>query len=607
MFTTDTSKYPSNAGVYLFKDKKGEILYIGKAKNLQKRIGQYFSPTSLRKQEMLQKADKLDFLVTKNESEALYLEDNLIKQHQPFYNNLLKADNSYTYIKITKEQFPQIILTKRRINDGSVYIGPKKDSIQLKNFLQYLRQILKFRGCKTTQFKQGKLCSDYYFWLCRGRCKLAKTRENYATPTWSGEQITRPKGANIPITRQKGAIQEYQEIVKVITSFFKGNVKPIEREIHEQIETAIIHENYERAAQLRDIYTSLQGFVEKQDVVLEQKINGYIALIKTIWIQYIYTVLVFTQGKLMDIITSREQASDIEKDSLELSIQRTFGEWKLTKSTNQTILLGLPLIKGGGEAGGILWNNKKQLQKLVTLAENFLESYIISQSLQEESTMINDMMATIKNRYRLKYIPYRIECIDISHFGGKWTSWWLSCLLWWLPYVKWYRKYKIHSKKSDDYEALQELLERRFKQNIESSEIISWNHLPSCLIIDGGKGQLNVVKKLCKNPKRKEIVSQIDIISLGKWEARTKSNIWKPTKTKELRATLSKGETKGDLVKLNSKITEIIYTLDQNLKIHETTMQYDQADKILLKARDEAHRFANAYRKKQMSQEFKVK
>ena len=154
MFTTDISKYPSNAGVYLFKDRKDIILYIGKAKNIQKRLGQYFANNSLRKQEMLQKATKVDFLTTKNESEALYLEDNLIKQHQPFYNNLLKADNSYTYIKITKEKFPQIVLTKRRINDGSVYIGPKKDSIQLKKFLQYLRQILKFRGCKTTQFTQ---------------------------------------------------------------------------------------------------------------------------------------------------------------------------------------------------------------------------------------------------------------------------------------------------------------------------------------------------------------------------------------------------------------------------------------------------------------------
>ncbi len=114
--------------------------------------------------------------------------------------------------------------------------------------------------------------------------------------------------------------------MNIITSFFKGNTKPIEHEIHKQIEAAVIDENFERAAQLRDIYQSLQGFIEKQDVVLPEKKDGYLALIKTIGEQFIYTVLVFTQGKLMDVITNKEQHNDIEEDSLHLAIQRTFGE-----------------------------------------------------------------------------------------------------------------------------------------------------------------------------------------------------------------------------------------------------------------------------------------
>lgn len=530
---------------------------------------------------MLIKAKKIDFLMVKNESEALYLEDNLIKQHQPEYNNLLKADNSYVYIKITKEPFPQIFLTRKKINDKALYIGPKNNTIQLKKFLQYLRQILKFRSCKTTQFNQWKLCSDYYFWLCKWRCKLARIEKNYTTPKWSGEQITRPEGANTPITHQKEVTQEYQEIVKVITSFFKRNTKPIEREIHKQIEAAITHENFEWAAQLRDIYNSLQWFVEKQDVVLSDKKDGYLALIKSIWTQYIYTVLVFTQGKLMDIITSKEQQSDIQEDSLELVIQRTFGEWIIKKNKNEIQIISKNFVKLGKKIEKELWK----------LAENFLDSYIISQSLQEESTIINDMFATLKDRYGLKKIPYKIECMDISHLSGSRTSGWLSCLVGWLPYVKWYRRYKIHSKKSDDYEALQEVIERRINNGWE---------LPDLLILDGGKGQLNVVKKLCKDPKRKKIVSQIDIISLGKWEARTKSNIWKTTK-----GPLEKGgKQKGGFVE-DKKISETIYILNKNLTIHETAIQYDQADKILLKARDEAHRFANSYRKKQMSQERK--
>ncbi len=575
MFTTDINKIPVNAWVYLFKDKKWIILYIGKAKNLQKRLWQYFSPNSLRKQEMLEKADKVDFLIVKNESEALYLEDNMIKQHQPEYNNLLKADNSYVYIKITKESFPQIFLTRKKINDNALYIGPKNDTIQLKKFLQYMRQIVKFRGCKTAQFKQGKLCSDYYFWLCHGRCKLAKG----------------PKTSLIKEVPNEGEAEDlkkdYKDIITIITSFFKGNTKPIEQEIYHQIEEAIIHENFERAAQLRDIYQSLQWFVEKQNVVLPAKKDGYLALVKTIGTQYIYTVLVFTKGKLMDVITSKEQHSDIEEDSLYLAIQRAFGESVMKKNKNESQIISKSFAKIGKIISKELWK----------LGENFLDSYIISQSLQEESTMINDMFKTLQTRYRLKNVPYRIECIDISHLSGWRTSGWLSCLMAWLPYKKWYRRYKIKAKKSDDYEALQELLERR--QN-------SWWELPNLLIIDGGKGQLGVVKKLCKDPKRKKIVSQIDIISLGKWEARKKSNIWK---TKKLMASLSKEEVSadadGEFVRPNKLITEIIYRLDDKLKIHEVPMVYDQADKMFLKARDEAHRFANAYRKKQMSQEFK--
>lgn len=560
MFTTDISKIPTNAWVYLFKDRKDTILYIGKAKNLQKRLSQYFSPNSLRKQEMLEKADKVDFLMVKNESEALYLEDNLIKQHQPEYNNLLKADNSYVYIKITKEKFPQIFMTRKKINDGSIYIGPKNNTIQLKKFLQYLRQILKFRGCKITQFRQGKLCSDYYFWLCRGRCKA-------------------------PLLDQP---EEYREIIHIITSFFKGNIKPIEDEIHHQIQEAIIHEHFERAAQLRDIYQSLQWFVERQNVVLPEVKDGYLSLVKTVWTQFIYTVLIFIQGKLSDVITSKEQQSDLDEDSLTLAIQRTFGEANKEKYDQGLQITSKTLTKLG----------KTVTNELRKLAENFLDSYIISQSLQEESTMINDMFTTLQTRYGLKHIPYRIECIDISHLSGWRTSGWLSCLIAGFPYKKGYRKYKIQGRGkrtqgqgkniisksqvpsswslSDDYESLQELLERR-----ESS----WWELPNLLIIDGGKGQLGVVKKLCKDPKRKKIVSQIDIVSLGKWEARKKSSIWTSSQ---------KGQ-----------IWEKIYTLDDKLKINEIAMVYDQADKIFLKARDEAHRFANAYRKKQMSQERK--
>ncbi|MDR2541330.1 MAG: GIY-YIG nuclease family protein [Candidatus Peribacteria bacterium] len=118
----DLSHLPNDPGVYLFKDASGTILYIGKAKNLQKRVSQYFAPGSLRKQEMLVKAHTVDFLVVKNEGEALYLESNLIKKHKPFYNSMLKGGNGYTYIKLTHHEFPQVITTRMKKNDKATYI-----------------------------------------------------------------------------------------------------------------------------------------------------------------------------------------------------------------------------------------------------------------------------------------------------------------------------------------------------------------------------------------------------------------------------------------------------------------------------------------------------
>ena len=139
---SDTAHVPTQSGVYLFYDHHHKILYIGKAKNLRKRIKQYFAHGSVWKQDMLMQAKSLDFITTQSESESLYLEDNLIKKHLPPFNRLLKSDNSYVYIKITNHHFPQIFVTHQRRNDGAIYVGPKHYRSELSKLLHYLRQIL---------------------------------------------------------------------------------------------------------------------------------------------------------------------------------------------------------------------------------------------------------------------------------------------------------------------------------------------------------------------------------------------------------------------------------------------------------------------------------
>jgi len=598
MDISQTKHIPSQPWVYFFKNKSGQILYIGKAKDLKKRIIQYFSPGSLWKQDMISQAHSVDFLIVKNESEALYLEDNLIKENKPEYNNLLKWDNWYAYIKITNEQFPQIFLTRNKIPDGSTYIGPKHNLVQLKKFIQYLRQILKFRWCKKTQFRQGKICSDYYFGICAWRCD--KKIMNYEL--W---------------------IMNYGRIIDLITSFFKWNIGPIQKEIKNQISNSIHSQNFERAAKLRDIYVHIQDFVEQQTVVIDSRLTWYFFQIKQVSGRNIYCLLYFWQWKLVDIISSKENDNDLDFQSLIINFNNEFWEFttekiwseilwhnfilnrqknqwnvislddwvmpttcpsslrmKETISINEVKWLQTPKSRGQ-VSKAVRYNSKKIWKKILfsikQLSDNFLDSYIISQSLQDWNIIINDILKNLQTRYYFKKFPYRIECVDISHLSWWRTSWGLSCLLGWLKNSKWYRRYKISFKLQassfkqwDDYMALEELLKRRIK---------SWWEMPNLFILDGWKWQLGIIKKLYhQDSDFKKLFNLIDFVSLWKWKARGHSN---------------------------QNISEKLYYFDDKLNIHSKDLIYDQVDKILTQARDEAHRFANAYRKKQMSLEMK--
>ena len=201
------------------------------------------------------------------------------------------------------------------------------------------------------------------------------------------------------------------------------------------------------------------------------------------------------------------------------------------------------------------------------------------------SGLTNDLLDTLKQRYEFPKLPYQIECLDISHLQWDQTSWGLSCLLGGVPEKKLYRKYKIKTVKNNDYLALQEVLIRRFQLwKKEKTDL----HLPDIFILDGGKGQLWILEELAKEyPELKQLRSQVQFCALGKWEARSKSHIWYQSK------------------KSDQTIAEKRY-LRKNNKIQSFDLVYDEADRLLTKLRDEAHRFANFYRKQQAKIEFKT-
>ena len=533
----DTSHIPNLPWVYLFKDKKEQILYIWKAKNLQKRVNQYFTPWSVWKQEMLLKADHVDFFVVENESESLYLESNLIKKHLPPFNNMLKWANAYAYIKLTKHPVPQVLITRKKINDWAIYIWPKHNTRELKKFLQYLRQIIQYRSCPLQQFNQKKLCSDYYFGLCQGRCAKPEL--------WAAEYTN------------------------IIVNFFKGNTTPVEKEIKKLIDEAVLKQNFERAAKLRDIYFQIDQFTEKQTVEFAKNITWYLLQIRPIGQKYVYVLLNFYEGKLIDIIRHHFDQEDTTIESMLNAFQSEFWDfyqheiWYTTTKYKRT---------------------QTESVQLQNLFNNFFESYIISQTMQG-SGLTNDLLDTLRQRYGFPKLPYQIECLDISHLQWDQTSWGLSSLLGGIPEKKLYRKYKIKTVKNNDYLALQEVLIRRFQLwKKEKADL----HLPDIFILDGGKGQLWILEELAKEyPELKQLRSQVQFCALGKWEARSKSHIWYQSK------------------KSDQTITEKLY-LRKNNKIQSFDLVYDEADRLLTKLRDEAHRFANFYRKQQAKIEFKT-
>ena len=451
MKSLDLSHFPEAPWVYLFKDRKGSILYIWKAKNLKKRVSQYFTPWSVWKQDMVAHADKVEFIVVENESESLYLESNLIKKNQPPFNNMLKGANAYAYIKLTKHPVPQIFITRKKVNDWAIYIWPKHHTKDLKKFLQYLRQIVQYRTCPLQQFNQKKVCSDYYFWLCKWRC--------------CKEWLWAP------------------EYPKLISNFFKWNTRPVELKIRQLIDDAIKTENFEWAAKLRDIYLQIWNFTEKQSVEYVNSFSWYLLQIRETGPRKTYVLLHFFEGKMIDIIRHHFEKDEIDEDTMIASFSSEFWTFHLEEGFYSTVRFP--------------WN-KEERQRILKLFDDFFESYLLVNTIQW-SWIMNDLLQELQNRYKLEQFPYQVECLDISHLWWDRTSWWLSAIAGWLPDKNHYRKYKITTAKNDDYLSLKEVLIRRFKLD-KKIDFAEWEvlHLPNVFILDWWKWQLGIIDELIK-------------------------------------------------------------------------------------------------------------
>lgn len=581
---------PSKPGVYLFKTTWGKILYIWKAKSLKKRVRQYFTPWSLWKQDMVAKAWYVEFFEVVSEQESLLLETNLISAHKPPYNNLIKGDTSYVYIKIAREPFPNIQLTRYKYNDKAIYIGPKVRRRELKELLQLLRHVFQWRQCGSMQFREGHVCSDYFFGLCKGWCVYAKMHDNkkqdnvpsdVKSEIKSEVETTAQKTWFFPVYQTRSdAEQHYQEIVRYLTKFFEGESEELLVYMRREIDEAIEKQHFEWAAKLRDMYFKIELVTQRQTVTLPEECTGTFGMIERVQWGLLVVLIKLHKWRMIDIIW--QHLIDDEYDEVLRQLER---EYQLTLLEEQ-------------DTYTLLWYGAARLRKdekelLQSHATTFGYSYLQSH-MQNTHEITSYLLERLRKTYHLHRLPVHIECVDISHLSWSYTAWGLVAMQHGQLFKAGYKRFEITTeRKHDDYAALTEVLVRRFGlgkawiqeggsvQGSESGNESEKQLFPDMFILDGGKQQLSLVQRILEQfPESQKLLYQVQFCSLGKWKARKRA-----------------GKVQWE--------QEVLWVLNPSWEMHANVLQYDDADRLLIRLRDEAHRFANAYRKKLMQKDWK--
>ncbi len=458
-FTFDAKKIPTDPGCYIFHGEDDEILYVGKAKQLRKRVKSYFlknekSPKTIA---LIKKIARIETRIVASEMEALILENNLIKEHQPKYNILLRDDKNFLYLRITNEYFPRIEITRRIVRDGSTYIGPHTSAKKFRNMIAFCQKIFKVRTCKL-EFDGTKViknpeskkipCLDFHIHKCAGPC--------------SGE-----------ISKE-----DYQADVERMKKFLKGDTKDVISHLKEKMMHFAEEKKFEAAAKTRDLIESISTSTEKQRVEFSDETSRNFVHIYREKNQAFCAILAFRHGKLLDQAEIKLRAESWESDAD--VIEKLLIQWhERTDDHPAEILVPTELenvelleemlhakivVPQKGEKVRVLeiaQRNAKQLAR-VTSVEDQAQAEIFAKALPE-----------LAEKLGLPEPPRRIECYDISHFNGTNTVASQVVFIDGIPRKNEYRRFKIQSLKSgeiDDFKSLKEVLERRMRGLSESGE-----------------------------------------------------------------------------------------------------------------------------------------
>lgn len=458
---------PDQPGCYQFVDEKGTVIYVGKAKNLKRRVSSYFNKNHEHPKTriLVRKIKKIKYIVVNSEEDTLLLENNLIKKLRPRYNVLLKDDKSYPSIVIKNEYFPRIFKTRNIVKDGSKYYGPYTSIQSVNALLEIVRKVYKIRTCRLNlapeKIAEGKynVCLEYHINRCKGPCEGLQS------------------------------LDDYNKNVSEINEILKGNVGIIEKRIREKMLALSEELKFEEANELKEKLELIQNFREKSQVVSNVNYNIDVFSIaedeNSAFINYLHVV----NGGVNQAYTFeyKKKLDESKEELLGLGIVEM--RQRFNSKSKEIIVPFLPDIALKEAEFTIPKIGDKKM--LLSLSEKNVKQYKFDKL--KKSEMLNpDQRATrilsrVKKDLQLKEIPWHIECFDNSNIQG--TNPVAACVVFKKakPSKKDYRHFNIKSVVgADDYASLREVVERRYSRLLNEGE-----KLPQLIVVDGGKGQLH--------------------------------------------------------------------------------------------------------------------
>jgi excinuclease ABC subunit C len=493
---------PNRPGIYLMKGAEGKILYVGKAKDLRKRLASYqkLNPAiSSKTLLLLSKVNVIETILTHTEKEAFILEDSMIKKHRPRFNIELKDDKTYPRIKVTLgEEWPRVYVTRRRVKDGSRYFGPYSSAGAMRNTLNLINRLFPLRRCKGRSIrKRLRPCLNYQMGRCLAPCTGLVEKK------------------------------QYQKMVDSVLMILEGKNIQLRGELGTEMLKASANLEFEKAAVFRDQLQSLDKTLEKQAVInnlgKDQDIFGYVRIGAGVGIAVINVRQGVVLGQQVFFILDpigddREVLGEVIRqfytreesfpDELLLPFQvpdhLSLAEW-LTEMRGRKVQVRVP--KRGNDV------------KLLQMAETNARQVHIDQENREKSWQ--EMAKNLQSRLQLGRTPGRIECLDISNIGGKQPVGSLVCFIQGEKVQREYRHYSISgSHQPDDYRMMGEVLERRFTPTGDKMHIC-----PDLLVIDGGKGHLNVAVDVLRN---KGLQDMVELVAIAKDKISRVDKIYRP-------------------------------------------------------------------------------